>query len=470
MTTNTPPVPTSPYYKAPEKTYVLEDVLKHKPTKSSLLVVDEGKAQVQITMNGEEKPEFPFKNAFFMVNHDPRLRLSSDTYVQMIMAAGLRVKIKQPGINKSVNKWIERINLERKIEDGLYSYIQAGNMIFEKAPKNADFEEVDLATITKAVRQDDGTITAYVQEFGGFRKPNILKPKDLIHFKLTNTRREVWARGLYHALLADKGGDFKSPLLSQWKIEDDMVKIFDNYASPMMMVTFKDAGEQWIKKQETEFKKMKAGAKILTDKEFNAQIFEAKGDPKFQGYIQHLQSNIVETGSQFPIGFFNADFTSRSLAEVSDSVLGRKIKRIQKKVARQIRDEMIIPYLRAVGKDVNEEDVKVAFELESKSEVGEAELLQMFEKGVISRSEYRKHLSKKTTIELNEEDMEDTPPITSVTPTNDLRTTQPSPAAQGVDPLQQQAQLAQMQKQMETMQQLIEEKIPKPRGRPKKIE
>jgi len=465
MVSNNPPYK-NPYAKESDRKIVS---LKRAASPSVLVV--EGKSRPKETFNGEEKPEVPFAAAFFLVNHDPRLTLSSDTYVQLTMAAGLRVKIKQPGLNKLINKWIKDIELERKVESGLYSYYDVGNMMFEKEPKMADLTEVDMATVTLATRDKQGDIDKYITEPSSMKAPIPLDKDEVIHFKYTETRKEAWGRGLYHALFAEKqiDGEFmQPPIINQWKMEDDMVKVFDSYASPMMMITFKDSGPEWIKQQETEFKKMKAGAKILTDKEFDAKVFEVNPAAKFDKYVEHLQTNIMETGSQFPLGFFNAEFTTRAAAEITDSVLGRKIKRIQKKIARQIKSDIIMPYLKSLGKIPDEDDVMVAFEIESKSEIGNAEIAVLFEKGVISRSEFRRHLLKKTTIEVDEQDMADTPPITSVTPTNDLRTTQPSPAAQSTDPIQQQSQLAQMQQQMEELKDLVENKVPKPRGRPKK--
>lgn len=469
MVTNKPP------YSNPYAPVVKQRARRFDPREDfgnpSVLVVEEfknQKSQVDVPLFGEDKPEVPFSACFFLANHDPRLYLSADTYVQMIMAAGLKIKIKQKSLNKKVNKWVDKIELEKKTEDALYSLLECGNAMFEKAPGLADIAEIDMATVIAAKRTEQGKIQKYIQEVN--MKPNPLDPKDIIHFKLTNVRREVWGRGLFHALISVKtvdGISMDAPIVSQWKMEDAMVKIFEGYASPMMMIHFKDAGEEWIKRQETAFKKMEQGKKILTDKEFDAKIFEVAPQAKFDKYVEHRQSNIMEPGSQFPLGFFNADYTNRNAAEITDSVLGRKIKRIQKRVAKQIKKDIIIPYIKMLGDSVEDDDVVVAFELESKSEIGNQELAVLFEKGVLSRSEFRRHIMKKTTVELDEDDMADTPPITSVTPTNDLRTTQPSPAAQAVTPIQQQDQIAQLQQQIEKLQEAIQTKIPNPRGRPK---
>lgn len=128
-------------------------------------------------------------------------------------------------------------------------------------------------------------------------------------------------------------------------------------------------------------------------------------------------------------------------------------------------------YIRHISPQIDDEDVTVMFEIESKSEIDHDSKLKYFEKGILKRSEIRNDLSKNTTLEMDETDMADTPPITSVTPTNDMRTSQPSPAAAGMTPQQQQSELEKLQQQMAEMKtemmELISTKIPKPRGRPK---
>ena len=468
MVSNTP-AHTNPYIP------VSSPQSRFKPMKSlqdiagkGVLVIEQ-KSKVHVPFSGVEVPEVMHATAFELVRHDSRLTLSDDTYVQLIMGAGLRIKVKQKGINKKVQNWSERIKLEEKIEDGLHSLIQCGSMMFEREKGASQIVEIDMATMISAVRNTDGEVKKYLQDADGMGAINALDPETISHFKLTNTRREVWGRGLFHSLFAVRnvGEDEISPIVANWKMQSDMVKIFDSYASPIMMIHFKDAGEQWIKKYETELKKMKAGTKIITDKEFDAKVFEVNGAAKFAEYVNHLEKNVIEPGTQFPLAFFTDGFSSSNVAEVSESTFGKKVKRIQKKVAKQIKRDFVMKYIKVIAPAVSTDDVTVAFEIESKSEIGNDQVLLYFEKGVITRSEARNHLVKKSTIEMDETDMENTPPITSTTPTNDMRTTQPSPAAAGKTADVQQADIAKLQQTMSEMKLIMEEKIPKPRGRPK---
>ena len=278
----------------------------------------------------------------------------------------------------------------------------------------------------------------------------------MIHFKFSNRHREVWGRGLFQSVAATRiidGVNEPSPITSMWKVENAMVKIFESYASPMMLIHFADAGEQFIEKQADAFKQAKPGAKILTDKEFDVKVFEVNPASKFDKYIEHLQQDVVEVGSQFPLQMFNAGFTARASSETTDSVVLRKIKRVQRRLSEQIKHEIIDPMLKMSKIDPDKADVSVIFETESKFELSAEDIQKLFEKGTITRDEVRDYLKKNTIIDLDDTKDGDQPPITSVTPTNDLRNTQyPS----------------EFDEKFEELKDLVKEKIPKPRGRPKK--
>ena len=332
--------------------------------------------------------------------------------------------------------------------------VVTGNAIFEKYPLLADLVEVDITTVKEIIRDSHGKVLKYIQEVDG--EQNELKPKDLIHFKLSNRHREVWGRGLFQSVAATRiidGVNEPSPITSMWKVENAMVKIFESYASPMMLIHFADAGEQFIEKQADAFKQAKPGAKILTDKEFDVKVFEVNPASKFDKYIEHLQQDVVEVGSQFPLQMFNAGFTARASSETTDSVVLRKIKRIQRRLSEQIKQEIIDPMLKMSKIDPDKADISIIFETESKFELSADDIQKLFEKGTITRDEVREYLKKNTIIDLDDTKDGDEPPITSVTPTNDLRNTQYPP---------------EFDEKFEELKDLVKEKIPKPRGRPKK--
>ena len=401
------------------------------------------------------EPEVSFEDLFYTNDHDARLSLACDTYVQLILGAGLKIKTQNVKAKKKIEKWLNVTQFERKLEDATHSLVVTGNAIFEKFPMYADLIEVDITTIKEIIRDDHGKILEYVQEVDGIK--NILKPKDICHFKLSNRHREVWGRGLFQSVASRRvidGVYEPSPIESMWKVENAMVKIFESYASPMMLIHFADAGEQFIEKQADAFKKAKPGAKILTDKEFDVKVFEVNPASKFDKYIEHLQQDVIEVGSQFPLQMFNAGFTARASSETTDSVVLRKIKRIQRRLSEQIKQEIIDPMLKASKIDPDKAYISIIFETESKFELSADDIQKLFEKGTITRDEVRGYLKKNTIIDLDDEKDGDQPPITSLTPTNDLQN-QPIPT--------------EFDEKLEEIKGLVKEKIPKPRGRPKKV-
>lgn len=399
-------------------------LLRDKPNPGSLAVINESftpKSRVTDTKWEYARPERPFDEQMYLITHDPRLNLSLETYVQMLMGSGFKVKIqKNPEAEKAWNKWAFEIDFDEKLENGMYSYVGVGNMIMEKAKSMADIIEVDITSIDRIERTDKGKITKYIQNAN--HQESELSPDILIHFKFTEVAREIWGRGMYHSVIMDRWIDDKtgydSMVETMWKIEDAMKKIFESYASPIMMIHFEDAGEQFIKIQKEEFKNAKPGAKILTDKKFDVKVFEVNPASKFDKYIEHLQNDVLEPGVQFPIQFFNAGYTARASSQTTDDAVMRKVRRIQKRLANQLKKFVVIPLLESLKIKVDPTDVETMFEYESKSDLGIIEIIDLYLKGGIARDELRKSLKKNTTLDLEAKYDGDRPPITSVTPTS----------------------------------------------------
>ena len=378
----------------------------------------------------ELSPDRPFVETINAINQDPRLNLSNETYIQMILGKGLKITAKKESVADMVNEWLETINWDEQLEDALYSYLGCGNMFFEHDPSYSEWIEVPVTTVESIVRDKKGNVKYYLQHVND--QDIKLRPSEVCHFKLTNVAREPFGRGLHHSVLStytnpDTGEMFDSPLIQMKKMEDAMPKIFEGHADPTVMFHFADAGEQFIKTQADALKKMRHGSKIVTDKEFDVKIIESAGNSKFEGYIDHIQRDLLEPGSKFPLQFFNAGFTARAASESTDSVLTRKVKRIQSRLANQIKMKIVIPYLQKHGKNVKAKDIQLFFETPQKQEATIADVTTSFRDNLIKRSEARKWFIGNTSININENDMADEPPITSVTPTNQLQDTRDEP-------------------------------------------
>lgn len=405
-----------------DKTIKIESI----PTQGDVFTVQEGiKSEINADKWSQStKPEVPFAKIFYLNDHDSRLYLASDTYVQLILGSGVVITGDSSSAVKKVQKWFADNYIEEKIEDVMHSYVIAGNAFFErlfKSKRMLDIDEIDVTTIVGAKRDKHNNISEYIQYVNDRENP--LQAKDVAHLKFTSRRQELFGRSLFQSVVTPKVVDglaTDSSIEEMWKIERAMVKIFQAYASPMMMIHFEDVGEDFIKDKQQEFQKMGAGAKILTDKAFKAEVFEVNPASKFDKYIEHMEKDIIEAGAQFATQIFTAGFTARASSESSTDMIKLKIKRVGKRFGQQFTKQVIDWYLQGQNIDPKKSNIRMDFKFDSESVLTPQDVAALFEKGVIRRSEVRKYLAEDTTVEIDMDDMEDTAPITSVTPTNDM--------------------------------------------------
>jgi len=76
--------------------------------------------------------------------------------------------------------------------------------------------------------------------------------------------------------------------------------------------------------------------------------------------------------------------------------------------------------LEGLGFNPKNVDLKVDFQFDSESVLSIQDVTALFEKGTIKRSEVRSYLAENTDVKIDMTDMEDTLPITSVTPTDKM--------------------------------------------------
>lgn len=373
---------------------------------------------------GETKPEVPFAKIFYLNDHDSRLYLASDTYVQLILGSGMTISGDNQKAVKALQKWIDNNFIEEKIEDACHSYVIAGNCMFElimKGKKVIDIDEIDITTIVSAVRDKTGKVSSYMQHVND--KDNPISAEFIGHLKFTNRRHELWGRALAQSIVTPKevnGKLIDSSVEEMWKMENAMVKIFQSYASPMMMIQFEDVGEDFIEDKQQEFKKMGAGAKIITDKAFKAEIFEVNPASKFDKYIEHMETAIMEAGTQFATQMFTAGFTARASSEDTSDMIKLKIKRVQRRFGLQLRKQVFDHVLKGLGFNPETVNIKIGFQFDNESVLTVQDIVGLFEKQGIKRSELRRYLADTTDLDIDMTDMDDTLPLTSVTPTDGM--------------------------------------------------
>ena len=165
---------------------------------------------------------------------------------------------------------------------------------------------------------------------------------------------------------------------------------------------------------------MGAGAKIITDKAFKAEVFEVNPASKFDKYIEHMEKDVIEAGTQFASQILTAGFTARASSESASDIIKLKIKRIQRRFGLGLKKQVFDLVLEGMGFNPKIVDIKVDFQFDSESVLSIQDVTALFEKGTIKRSEVRAYLAENTDVKIDMADMEDTLPITSVTPTDQM--------------------------------------------------
>lgn len=135
----------------------------------------------------ELAPDRPFVETINAINQDPRLNLSNETYIQMVLGKGLRVTAKKESVADMVTEWFDEINWDEQLEDALYSYLGCGNMFFEHDPTYGEYVEVPVTKIQSIVRDKKGNVKYYLQHVN--EQDIKLRPNEVTQFKLTNVSR-----------------------------------------------------------------------------------------------------------------------------------------------------------------------------------------------------------------------------------------------------------------------------------------
>lgn len=86
-----------------------------------------------------------------------------------------------------------------------------------------------------------------------------------------------------------------------------------------------------------------------------------------------------------------------------------------------------MPYLRTRGKRIKSKDIQVFFESPQKQEASIDNVITSYRDNILRRSEARKWLIDNTNVKIDQTDMDDEPPITSVTPTDQMQDNREEP-------------------------------------------
>jgi hypothetical protein len=339
-----------------------------------------------------ESPEVPFKTLSYYKDRTPQLELAVTTLAEMVYGTDININAdkKNPTAEKIVKDlldWNDQVQLYSKIQQVTYSLLTYGNAIVEKLSEQTfkDILEVSMDTIIGKKRDNTGRyIEYYIQILGGTGSSPIqlgkgLKDKDgndnvsdrFVEFNLNMYGRKDWARSAFYSLAATRriNGKESKPLIeNMWEIEDAMARIFHNFASPNMIITYANASVKYIKQKLLEFKKMKPGDAIIGDRAPDIKVIETNAQSKFDKYVEHME-NTFELGTNFSNQFFTAGFSARAASKDTANIIDKKVRSIQNYICGKIMREFYIPYLTTVKHytldQIKKANLQVSFESEN---------------------------------------------------------------------------------------------------------
>jgi len=342
-------------------------------------------------------PAVSFSKLYEYYKMDQGVQAAVNTFRDNILGQGFYITSDDANAQKIIEQWNEKADFENKLWDIVGDMLITGNSLVEKVTggNTIDVVPVDMKTITKAIRDDYGKVTQFIQQIDG--KDNKLDPKNFIHFKLFNVAKEAFGIGLFHSLAVP----YHKFEIYQRSLLDDILQLRADYAnivhkrsSPRSVVTYENADEAEILLEIQKHKNMKQGETMFTNKKFEYQELDAGVDARFMPYAEFLEVS-YEIGQQTPSAKLttSAGFTEAS-AKVAKELLEDRITAIQRKLAKIIEKNIYSPILAANNIDIQKVNLKLQWGLPDQPEVTLAQVRFLYEMGLLSWEEARVVIGK----------------------------------------------------------------------------
>ncbi|MDE1867049.1 MAG: hypothetical protein KGI08_04980 [Thaumarchaeota archaeon] len=357
-----------------------------------------------------ETPEVSFKQMMDYYEKTPQIKLAVDTINEMIFGTNLVISIdeKFEEAKEVLDKWNESTQFYEKLQALGITLLSTGNALLEKLDEKdiEDVLEVDMTTIIGKHRDETGMrVEYYMQQVPGYTPKRLgegyKNAKGIedahirfVEFNLTNYSRKEWGRSIFYSLAVPRtvNGTKVKPLVEDfWEAEDSMSRIFHNFASPMMFITYAEADKEFIDKKVQEFKKMKPGDALIGTRKPEIDIIESDARGKFDKFVDHLDSTL-EVGTQFSNQLFTAGYTARASSETTHDLINKKVRKLQKYITDKIKNEIYKPILlinNYTDDEINSMNLEISFENDDFTDFVPQDVINMVINGIMTVNEAR---------------------------------------------------------------------------------
>jgi hypothetical protein len=250
-----------------------------------------------------------------------------------------------------LKKWSEKVNLPNKLPVIAKHMVKNGNMWVE-FPSDSEMKFIDPKTMTTH-RKLDGDVIGHTQDIdhkkvaiwgtiGDKDKDKLYAKdaplKDIVHFKFNLLAGDKYGTSIIHSSL--------SLLEVKGDIENNLKIIVRRYAAPLIHV--QAGNEMWLPSDtdvdnlKKDFEDIYADTEYVTNHLINMDVkgFEGKA-MKLDYILKHIDMNII-TGLQIMPEVLGYGDSDKSVAEVRLRDEGRHIKAVQRAIATEFDDNVII--------------------------------------------------------------------------------------------------------------------------------
>lgn len=223
-----------------------------------------------------------------------------------------------------------------------------------KAGQLENIEQFDMISVKRVKRDVYGNVVDFLVDDGRGGETSLVKNGDikninqvLVPLKFRQRGRDFFGRSIYHGLAVERnvGNRTTRPIIEAlWSLDDVVIGTLENFAYPREYHIFEGINPDDLELEATKFKESKPGDVIFVNRMHEIDRREPT-QARFDAFITHL-SDIVQTGTGFPLEILLGDFTSRASSQTTDSLLMRRIKSFQQHLTKVLKTEILETYLK----------------------------------------------------------------------------------------------------------------------------
>lgn len=361
----------------------------------------------------DEIPKITFSKLVEYYNKEPIIRFAASHYAQSIVGKGHYTSSDSKRAKSVVDRFSDDIGLDNFLVDVATHLYAFGNCFTEKRDSDdlQDLVNLPIGSDWRITREDTGEVQKITQIRGG--RSVEFKPEEIIHWKANILDGEALGRGVLHTLaetrtytirFSDKSSKTITiaPIIQQyWMHSDTMRKIARHYV-PLSAWQIKGLKKEDQSSVQSTLRKLEPGERIaLFDAE--AEIKSEQADPRgrLEIFETHFQNQMIfACMSPLVKAFTREGFVGESALKIVDEWYQDFIDYGQRLIKNHVEEEIFRPIVQQNGMNWTGERVKFHWGVQEQVELELKDVIELTDKGVITKEEARQFIQENVGIEL----------------------------------------------------------------------